>query len=147
MKCRFLCAGVYLALLAFADLRTANDYYNFAVEWQTGSGCAVAGFLSVFASELSIFSMLMIALEIFYNSRHLLRPASPAFISFISNQCRFAFYGRQLSGRGAAVALLVGYAYSLGMASLPLLGLASSYQHSSICLPLHIESIADKVGH
>ncbi|KAL3079498.1 hypothetical protein niasHS_005335 [Heterodera schachtii] len=116
--------GVYLAILAVADLRTANEYYTFAVEWQTGWGCAVAGFLSVFATELSTFSMLMIATEIYYNSR-------------------YAFYGRRFGPISATAALIGGYAYSLLMAALPLFGV-SSYERSSICLPLHINSSLDR---
>lgn len=133
--------GVYLAILAFADLRTANEYYNYAVEWQTGNGCALAGFLSVFASELSIFSMLMIAIEIFYNSRCF--PSITISLHSFFN-IRFAFYGRHLSPLCAGISLLFGYIYSIGMAVLPLFGI-SSYQHSSICLPLHIQNPIDKV--
>lgn len=58
-----------MAILAVADWRTANEYYNYAVEWQTGLGCSIAGFISVFASVLSVFSMLMIAVEIYYNAK------------------------------------------------------------------------------
>lgn len=36
--CTLLISGVYLAFLAIADCKTAEEYYNFAVEWQTGLG-------------------------------------------------------------------------------------------------------------
>lgn len=59
-----LCIGVYLAMLAIQDVKTAGVYYNFAVDWQTGAGCKSAGFLSVFASELSIITMVLISFEV-----------------------------------------------------------------------------------
>lgn len=61
-----------MAILAIADLKTLNEYYNYAVEWQTGWGCSAAGFISVFASQLSIYSMLLIAVEIYYNAKYIL---------------------------------------------------------------------------
>lgn len=61
--------GVYLGMLAVVDVRTSDEYYNYAVEWQTGIGCKIAGFISVFASELSIMSMFLIAFEMWFNVR------------------------------------------------------------------------------
>ncbi|KAI1701345.1 7 transmembrane receptor (rhodopsin family) domain-containing protein [Ditylenchus destructor] len=117
--------GVYLAILAVADLKTANEYYNYAVNWQTGWGCSAAGFISVFASELSVFSMLMIAGEIYYNARH-------------------AFYGKRMSAKASCLFMGLGYTYAFIMATLPLVGV-SSYQRSSICLPLLINNLMDRV--
>jgi thyroid stimulating hormone receptor len=62
-------SGVYLAMLAIQDIKTSGEYYNHAVEWQTGMGCKVAGFISVFASELSIITMFLISFEIWYNTK------------------------------------------------------------------------------
>lgn len=56
-------------MLAVEDVRTSDEYYNYAVNWQTGVGCQIAGFLSVFASEISILSMFFIAFEMWYNTR------------------------------------------------------------------------------
>lgn len=92
-----VCLGVYLACLAVADWKTANEYYNYAMEWQTSWGCKVVGFINVFAATLSIASMLMIAFEIYYNAR-------------------FAFYGRRMSPSVAYGAICVGYAYAFVMA-------------------------------
>lgn len=117
--------GVYLALLAVEDWRTANEYYNYAVEWQTGWGCSLSGFISVFASELSIVSMLMIAVEIYYNAK-------------------YAFYGKRMSSRTAYLLMGLGYFYSFVMAALPLFGI-NTYTRSSICLPLSIDDIFDQV--
>uniref|UniRef100_F1LDL8 Thyrotropin receptor n=1 Tax=Ascaris suum TaxID=6253 RepID=F1LDL8_ASCSU len=64
-----LLTGFYLGMLAVEDVRTSDEYYNYAVNWQTGVGCQIAGFLSVFASEISILSMFFIAFEMWYNTR------------------------------------------------------------------------------
>ncbi|VDM94143.1 unnamed protein product, partial [Onchocerca ochengi] len=62
-----LLTGVYLGVLAIADYKTSNEYYNYAVAWQTGIGCNIAGFISVFSSEISIMSMFLIAFDMCYN--------------------------------------------------------------------------------
>uniref|UniRef100_A0A0N5A2T8 G_PROTEIN_RECEP_F1_2 domain-containing protein n=1 Tax=Parastrongyloides trichosuri TaxID=131310 RepID=A0A0N5A2T8_PARTI len=120
-----LLTGCYLAILAIMDHLTANEYYNHAVEWQTGWGCMVAGFLSVFASELSIISMFMIAFEIFYNTK-------------------YAFYGKLMRSKLAYPMIFFGYAFATTMATLPLFGI-SSYQRTSICLPLSIQNRWDQI--
>uniref|UniRef100_A0A0N5AX70 G_PROTEIN_RECEP_F1_2 domain-containing protein n=1 Tax=Syphacia muris TaxID=451379 RepID=A0A0N5AX70_9BILA len=120
-----LLTGVYLGLLAIEDVRTSNEYYNYAVEWQTGIGCQIAGFISVFASELSILSMFLIAFEMWYN-------------------VRYAFYGRRFKEYVAYIAMIFAYSFSLLVASLPLFGV-SSYGGTSVCLPLTINTVTDKV--
>uniref|UniRef100_A0A913HVI7 G_PROTEIN_RECEP_F1_2 domain-containing protein n=1 Tax=Strongyloides stercoralis TaxID=6248 RepID=A0A913HVI7_STRER len=119
-----LLTGIYLIILAIMDYLTANEYYNHAVEWQTGWGCMVAGFLSVFASELSIISMFMIAFEIYYNTK-------------------YAFYGKLMRAKLAYPMIFFGYSFAITMASLPLFGI-SSYQRTSICLPLSIQNHWDQ---
>lgn len=57
-------------MLAIADYKTSNEYYNYAVAWQTGIGCNIAGFTSVFSSEISIMSMFLIAFDMCYNIRY-----------------------------------------------------------------------------
>ncbi|CAI4227082.1 unnamed protein product [Auanema sp. JU1783] len=120
-----LLTGVYLGILAIQDVRTSNEYYRHAVEWQTGWGCRTAGFLAVFASKLSIISMFLIAFEIVYNTR-------------------MGFYGRRLSLKVTLCLLGIGWIYSIVMAAVPLLGI-SSYSTTSICLPLKVDNIVDKV--
>ncbi|CAJ0961777.1 unnamed protein product, partial [Mesorhabditis belari] len=120
-----LITGVYLAFLAIEDTRTADEYYRYAVDWQTGWGCSVAGFLAVFASQLSIISMFFIAFEMAYNTRK-------------------AIYGRRL-GIGVGMSMMIGgYFFAAFMAILPLFGI-SSYSTSSICLPLRVETLWDKL--
>uniref|UniRef100_A0A4W6E047 Lutropin-choriogonadotropic hormone receptor n=1 Tax=Lates calcarifer TaxID=8187 RepID=A0A4W6E047_LATCA len=58
-----LCMGLYLMLIAFMDHYSRHEYYNHATDWQTGPGCGIAGFLTVFASELSVYTLTVISLE------------------------------------------------------------------------------------
>uniref|UniRef100_A0A0N5D9G3 G_PROTEIN_RECEP_F1_2 domain-containing protein n=1 Tax=Thelazia callipaeda TaxID=103827 RepID=A0A0N5D9G3_THECL len=119
-----LLTGVYLGILAIADYKTANEYYNYAVAWQTGIGCNIVGFISVFGSEISIMSMFLIAFDMCYNIRN-------------------AFYGKRLRMRIAVLMMSVAYVIAFTMAILPIIGV-STYSSSSICLPLSIESKFDR---
>uniref|UniRef100_A0A914ZQ77 G-protein coupled receptors family 1 profile domain-containing protein n=1 Tax=Parascaris univalens TaxID=6257 RepID=A0A914ZQ77_PARUN len=119
-----LLTGVYLGMLAVEDVRTSDEYYNYAVNWQTGVGCQIAGFLSVFASEVSILSMFFIAFEMWYNTRN-------------------AFYGRRLRERTAFVLMGCAYIFAFTMAFLPIIGV-STYTNTSVCLPLSIENLLDR---
>ncbi|VDN29806.1 unnamed protein product, partial [Cylicostephanus goldi] len=122
--------GVYLAVLAVQDVLTGDEYYRHAVGWQTGWGCGIAGFLAVFSCELSITSMFFIAFEMAYNTSCLI--------------FRNAFYGQRLQFSAALGMMAGGWIFALTMASLPLIGV-SSYSTASICLPLRLHNIADRV--
>lgn len=119
-----LITGTYLAVLAIADAKMTDEYFRYAVWWQTGWGCRVAGFLAVFASELGIISMFLIAFEMSYNTRQ-------------------SFHGKRLSPRMACFLMILGWAFAVFMAILPWFGV-SSYSESSICLPLRCSSVYDK---
>uniref|UniRef100_A0A915Q7N8 G-protein coupled receptors family 1 profile domain-containing protein n=1 Tax=Setaria digitata TaxID=48799 RepID=A0A915Q7N8_9BILA len=107
-----LLTGVYLGVLAVADYKTSNEYYNYAVAWQTGVGCNIAGFISVFSSEISIMSMFLIAFDMYYNIRN-------------------AFYGKRLRMRTAIMMMIVAYIIAFTMAVLPILGV-STYKSTSV---------------
>lgn len=119
-----LCLGFYLAMLAVEDVQTQGHYYNFAVDWQTGPGCKIAGFLTVFASELSVFAMVMLSFEIWYNTR-------------------YGFRGRKLQMWHAQLLMFIGWIISLTLASLPLFGV-SGYSATSTCLPLQVDEFLDR---
>lgn len=51
-----------------------------------------------------------------------------------------------MSNQIAGCCMLFGYFYAFSMAALPLIGV-SSYQHSSICLPLSISNTFDQVSY
>ncbi|XP_016330126.1 lutropin-choriogonadotropic hormone receptor isoform X2 [Sinocyclocheilus anshuiensis] len=116
-----LCIGVYLLMIATVDLRTRGHYSQHAIEWQTGAGCGIAGFLSVFGGELSIYTLSTITIERWHTITHALR------------------LERRLGLRHAFSIMVVGWVVCLGMALLPLMGV-SSYNKVSMCLPMDIET-------
>ncbi|XP_062913786.1 leucine-rich repeat-containing G-protein coupled receptor 5-like isoform X1 [Mobula hypostoma] len=55
--------GVYSGVLAIVDLLTLGKFAKYGAWWENGIGCQVAGFLSIFASELSIFLLTVATVE------------------------------------------------------------------------------------
>ncbi|KAF0031889.1 hypothetical protein F2P81_016444 [Scophthalmus maximus] len=120
------CMGLYLLLIASVDLYTHSHYYLYAIAWQTGSGCNLAGTLSVFASELSVYTLTLISLQRWHAISYAMRP------------------DRKMRLRHAAALMLAGWLLCLVLALLPLVGV-SSYQKVSICLPMDTETAAAQV--
>ena len=50
-----------------------GTFKEHAVRWQRSPGCLVAGFLGVFSSELSVFTLSVITLERYYAISHALQ--------------------------------------------------------------------------
>ncbi|KAK7919143.1 hypothetical protein WMY93_010427 [Mugilogobius chulae] len=121
-----LCMGVYLVVIATVDMFTRGKYYNYAIDWQTGLGCSAAGFFTVFASELSVFTLTAITLERWHTITHALR------------------LDRKLRLRHACFVMTGGWLFSLIAALLPTLGV-SSYGKVSICLPMDVDSIIAQI--
>uniref|UniRef100_A0A669P8J0 Lutropin-choriogonadotropic hormone receptor n=1 Tax=Phasianus colchicus TaxID=9054 RepID=A0A669P8J0_PHACC len=115
------CMGVYLLLIASVDVQTSGQYYNHAIDWQTGSGCSTAGFFTVFASELSVYTLTVITIERWHTITYAMQ------------------LDRKLRLRHAVPIMLGGWVFSILIAVLPLLGV-SSYMKVSICLPMDIET-------
>ncbi|NXS29248.1 LSHR protein, partial [Pomatostomus ruficeps] len=115
------CMGLYLLLIAAVDAQTSGQYYNHAIDWQTGAGCSAAGFFTVFASELSVFTLTVITLERWHTITYAMQ------------------LHRRLRLRHAVPIMLGGWLFSIGIALLPLFGV-SSYMKVSICLPMDIET-------
>lgn len=90
----------------------------------TGVGCQVAGFLTVFASELSIFTLTVITLERWYAITYAIH------------------LNRRLKLRTAAKVMAAGWAAAGLAAALPLMGV-SSYTKTSICLPMETRGARD----
>uniref|UniRef100_A0AAZ1Y0K9 Thyrotropin receptor n=1 Tax=Oreochromis aureus TaxID=47969 RepID=A0AAZ1Y0K9_OREAU len=111
------CMGFYLLVIAFVDFYTRSNYHHYAITWQTGSGCNIVGTLSVFASELSVFTLTLISLQRWNAIFSAIRP------------------DRKMRLRHASVLMLVGWLLCVFLALLPVLGV-SSYQKVSICLPM-----------
>uniref|UniRef100_A0A3P8XS07 Thyrotropin receptor n=1 Tax=Esox lucius TaxID=8010 RepID=A0A3P8XS07_ESOLU len=121
-----LCMGIYLLLIASVDLHSRAEYYNHAIDWQTGPGCGLAGFFTVFASELSVYTLMAITLERWHAITFAMR------------------LDRKLRLSHAAVIMLAGWLLCLLLAVLPLVGV-SSYQKVSICLPMDTQTTMAQV--
>ncbi|XP_044185741.1 thyrotropin receptor isoform X2 [Thunnus albacares] len=121
-----LCMGIYLLLIASVDLHTRAEYFNHAIDWQTGPGCGLAGFFTVFASELSVYTLTVITLERWYAITFAMR------------------LDRKLRLHHASAVMLAGWILCLILALLPLVGV-SSYQKVSICLPMDTQSTVAQV--
>ncbi|XP_053146751.1 thyrotropin receptor isoform X2 [Hemicordylus capensis] len=119
------CMGLYLLLIASVDLYTKSEYYNHAIDWQTGSGCSTAGFFTVFASELSVFTLTAITLERWYAITFAMR------------------LDKKIHLWHASVIMLGGWFICFLLALLPLVGV-SSYRKVSICLPMDTETPMDQ---
>uniref|UniRef100_A0A8C6IH25 Lutropin-choriogonadotropic hormone receptor n=1 Tax=Mus spicilegus TaxID=10103 RepID=A0A8C6IH25_MUSSI len=120
------CMGLYLLLIASVDSQTKGQYYNHAIDWQTGSGCSAAGFFTVFASELSVYTLTVITLERWHTITYAVQ------------------LDQKLRLRHAIPIMLGGWIFSTLMATLPLVGV-SSYMKVSICLPMDVESTLSQV--
>ncbi|EDS29895.1 leucine-rich transmembrane protein [Culex quinquefasciatus] len=112
-----LCMGLYLLLIASIDAHSMGEYFNFAFDWQYGSGCKVAGFLTVFASHLSIFTLTIVTLERWFAITHAI------------------YLNKRIKLSAATYIMIAGWIYSIVMAALPLVGI-SNYSSTSICLPM-----------
>uniref|UniRef100_A0A3Q3AIT1 Thyrotropin receptor n=1 Tax=Kryptolebias marmoratus TaxID=37003 RepID=A0A3Q3AIT1_KRYMA len=121
-----LCMGIYLVVIATVDMLTHGQYYNHAIDWQTGLGCNAAGFFTVFASELSVFTLMAITVERWHTITHALR------------------LDRKLRLRHACIIMTAGWIFSLLAALLPTVGV-SSYGKVSICLPMDVETLVSQV--
>nr|XP_012613733.1 thyrotropin receptor isoform X2 [Microcebus murinus] len=115
------CMGIYLLLIASVDLYTHSEYYNHAIDWQTGPGCNTAGFFTVFASELSVYTLTVITLERWYAITFAMR------------------LDRKIRLRHAYAVMSGGWVSCFLLALLPLVGI-SSYAKVSICLPMDTET-------
>ncbi|KAM6179649.1 lutropin-choriogonadotropic hormone receptor [Erethizon dorsatum] len=120
------CMGLYLLLIASVDSQTRGQYYNYAIDWQTGSGCSAAGFFTVFASELSVYTLTVITLERWHTITYAVQ------------------LDQKLRLRHAIPIMLGGWLFSTLIAMLPLVGV-SNYMKVSICLPMDVETTLSQV--
>uniref|UniRef100_A0A8D2DR48 Lutropin-choriogonadotropic hormone receptor n=1 Tax=Sciurus vulgaris TaxID=55149 RepID=A0A8D2DR48_SCIVU len=120
------CMGLYLLLIASVDSQTKGQYYNHAIDWQTGSGCSAAGFFTIFASELSVYTLTVITLERWHTITYAVQ------------------LDQKLRLRHAIPIMLGGWLFSTLIAVLPLMGV-SNYMKVSICLPMDVETTLSQV--
>nr|XP_035127357.1 lutropin-choriogonadotropic hormone receptor isoform X3 [Callithrix jacchus] len=120
------CMGLYLLLIASVDSQTKGQYYNHAIDWQTGSGCNTAGFFTVFASELSVYTLTVITLERWHTITYAIH------------------LDQKLRLRHAILIMLGGWLFSSLIAMLPLVGV-SNYMKVSICFPMDVETTLSQI--
>ncbi|XP_069346259.1 leucine-rich repeat-containing G-protein coupled receptor 5 isoform X2 [Eulemur rufifrons] len=109
--------GACSAALAGVDAFTFGSFARHGAGWENGVGCQVIGFLSIFASESSVFLLTLAALE-----------------RGFSVKCSAKFETKTPFSSLKAVILLCTL-LALAMATVPLLG-GSDYSASPLCLPL-----------
>ncbi|XP_012497479.1 PREDICTED: leucine-rich repeat-containing G-protein coupled receptor 5 isoform X3 [Propithecus coquereli] len=109
--------GACSAVLAGVDAFTFGSFARHGAWWENGVGCQIIGFLSIFASESSVFLLTLAALE-----------------RGFSVKCSAKFETKTPFSSLKAVILLCTL-LALAMATVPLLG-GSEYSASPLCLPL-----------
>ncbi|XP_031352438.1 lutropin-choriogonadotropic hormone receptor-like isoform X3 [Photinus pyralis] len=122
--------GLYLLFIASMDLHSVGTYFNSAYDWQyanwfLGVGCQIAGFLTMFASQLSVFTLTVVTVERWFAITHAMHLT------------------RRIRIRAASKIMCLGWLYSILIAALPLFGV-SNYSSTSICLPMEVNHIVDK---
>ncbi|XP_006886151.1 PREDICTED: leucine-rich repeat-containing G-protein coupled receptor 5-like isoform X2 [Elephantulus edwardii] len=109
--------GVSSAVLAGVDAFTFGSFAQYGAWWEKGVGCQVIGFLSIFASESSVFLLTLAALE---------RGSSVKCSAKFETKPPFS---------SLKVIILLCTMLALSIATVPLLG-GSEYSASPLCLPL-----------
>ena len=121
--------GIFLSFLGVVDVRTFGEgsFYKSALHWQKGPGCLTAGFIGVFANELSVYLMVVLTLERLHTIVY-----------------SFEQQGSRMKMRHAVALVLFGWIFAGVAASLPLFDI-NSYTEVSICLPFRTEYLRDKI--
>ncbi|PIK37947.1 putative G-protein coupled receptor, partial [Apostichopus japonicus] len=117
-----MCMGIYLLIIAIADLNYRGRYAAYESLWKRSLFCKFAGFLSTFSSELSVLSLTFITLH---------RVSSIVF-PFRTKDIGFSRIVWIMTSTWAIVFFLAG---------IPLLGFSyfdNFYGRSGVCLALHI---------
>lgn len=115
------CLGLYIFILVCVSMDTSGEYYNHVKAWQYGAGCKIAGFIAVFSTELSVYTLTVITIERFF-----------AIVYAMEVNTR-------LSLRKAVKVMIAGWLFAFLIATLPLVGV-NSYQSVAICLPFNSDT-------
>ncbi|XP_054287208.1 G-protein coupled receptor GRL101-like [Macrosteles quadrilineatus] len=117
-----LLMGSYLLLIALVDRHYRGVYFIHDSAWRSSRLCALAGFLSTFSSEISVFTLTVITLD--------------RFLVII-----FPFRVRRLEMARTRRLMVFGWALAGLLSALPLAHLEyfhNFYGRSGVCLALHI---------
>ncbi|XP_064652954.1 G-protein coupled receptor GRL101-like [Lineus longissimus] len=117
-----LLMGIYLLIIATVDLQYRGVYIIHDERWRHSALCQVAGFLSTFSSELSVFTLTLITID--------------RLICII-----FPFKIKNLGIKEARIVMLFLWLSVAIMAAIPLADIdyfRNFYGRSGVCLALHI---------
>ncbi|XP_054275996.1 G-protein coupled receptor GRL101-like [Macrosteles quadrilineatus] len=117
-----LIMGCYLLLIALVDWYYRGVYFIHDSTWRSSKLCALAGFLSTFSSELSVFTLTVITLD--------------RFLVII-----FPFRVRRLEMARTRRLMALGWSMAAVLSALPLSHIPyfhNFYGRSGVCLALHI---------
>jgi len=120
-----LMMGLYLLVLCCVDAFTLGQYYNYVQSWQYNGGCQAFGFIALFATQLSVCSLVLITVERFLLIIYALQ------------------VGNQMKLRHAKYGVALAWMYSFCVAVLPVTNQVNSYSKTAICLPLDLTSKID----
>ncbi|XP_067913790.1 leucine-rich repeat-containing G-protein coupled receptor 6 isoform X2 [Heterodontus francisci] len=109
-------SGLYSGTLAIVDAMTFGQFAKHGAKWETGLGCRITGFVSVFASEASILFLTLAAVQ-----------------CSISVSCVRA-YGKSPSFSSVKIAAFCCMVLSFSAAALPLCSVGE-FGTSPLCLP------------
>nr|XP_024218051.1 G-protein coupled receptor GRL101-like [Halyomorpha halys] len=117
-----LLMGSYLLLIAVVDWQYRGVYSIYDTSWRTSKLCSLAGFISTFSSELSVFTLTVITLD--------------RFLVII-----FPFRVRRLEMNRTKQLMAFGWIIAIAISAVPLLQIdyfKNFYGRSGVCLALHI---------
>lgn len=115
---------IYLLAIAIEDITTLDNFSLYAIEWMTGGGCQVVGFMAILSTVVSVYILLVITLERGFT---------------IMN----AMHRRKVTKKIASVIVIIGWLLGLVLALLPVGGTVSDYGVVAICLPFKVDSALD----
>ena len=116
--------AIYLLSLVIESVITEGEYYQHVERFQYGFSCKALGFLAMFSSELSVFSLTLITVE--------------RYLTIV-----YAMYPRyRLTMRTAIICMIIGWIVAITVAILPILGIGS-YGKVAICLPFDTDNGGD----
>ncbi|KAI5737359.1 hypothetical protein M8J76_012726 [Diaphorina citri] len=117
-----LLMGCYLLVIALVDVHYRGVYFIYDSDWRSSQLCSIAGFISTFSSELSVFTLTVITLD--------------RFLAII-----FPFRVRRLEMTRTKTLMAGGWTLAGLISALPLLKIdyfRNFYGRSGVCLALHI---------
>ena len=125
-----LLLGVYLGFLAFVDIKTIGDFRSHALEWQFSGMCQLAGFIAVFSSELSVFTLTAITMERFLTIKNCM------------------YVEKRLSRTQIYFIMAFGWLFAAFVAVLPIIQIGdvrfNDYSKYSVCLPFETGTLASQ---